>query len=140
MDEKGELMSEQRILVVEDHKPLLAGIRDILEAEGYTVFTALDGVEALQVMEQVCFDLIIVDIMMPVMDGYVLYETVRARPEWATIPVIFLTSQAESKDLLKGQELGVEGYITKPFDPQKLLETIRALIERGSVQCHQVKT
>jgi DNA-binding response OmpR family regulator len=126
-------MSEQRILVAEDYEPLLAGIRDILNAEGYTVFTATDGVKALQVMEQVCPDLIIADIMMPVMDGYALYEMVRDRPEWATIPVIFLTSRAEDEDVLKGEQLGVDGYIIKPFDPDELLTTVRAVLERALV-------
>jgi len=124
-------MSEQCILVAEDHEPLLAGIRDVLETEGYTVLTATDGSEALQEMEQARPDLILIDIMMPVMDGYALYKTVRARPEWATIPVVFLTSKAEDEDRLKGKALGVEGYITKPFDPDTLLATVRTLLERA---------
>ena len=124
-------MSEQCILVAEDHEPLLAGIRDVLETEGYTVLTATDGSEALQEMEQARPDLILIDIMMPVMDGYTLYKTVRARPEWATIPVVFLTSKAENEDRLKGKALGVEGYITKPFDPDTLLATVRTLLERA---------
>jgi len=124
-------MSEQCILVAEDHEPLLAGIRDVLETEGYTVLTATDGSEALQEMEQARPDLILIDIMMPVMDGYTLYKTVRARPEWATIPVVFLTSKAEDEDRLKGKALGVEGYITKPFDPDTLLATVRTLLERA---------
>ena len=124
-------MSKQHILVAEDYKPLLAGIRDILETEGYTVSIATDGVEALQIMERVRPDLIIADIMMPTMDGYALYEIVRARPEWASIPVVFLTSKAEKEDLLRGKDAGVEGYITKPFDPETLLVTVRTLLERA---------
>lgn len=123
-------MSKQRILVAEDHEPLLIGVRDILEAEGYTVSIATDGVEALQLMEQSRPDLIVADIMMPAMDGYALYRAVRARPEWSAIPVIFLTSQAENENMLKGKELGVEGYITKPFDPNELLATVHTLLER----------
>jgi len=124
-------MSEQRILVAEDYEPLLAGIRDILEAEGYTVSTATNGAQALRMMEEVYPDLIIADIMMPTIDGYALYETVRARSEWMPIPVVFLTSRAEKEDLLKGKNLGVEGYITKPFDPEELLETVRSLLEQA---------
>ncbi len=124
-------MSEQRILVVEDYGPLLAGIRDILETEGYIVFTAIDGAQALQMMGETCPDLIVADIMMPTMDGYALYEAVHARPEWTSIPVIFLTSKAEKKDLLKGKDIGVDGYITKPFDPDELLVTVRALLEHA---------
>jgi DNA-binding response OmpR family regulator len=124
-------MSQQRILVVEDYEPLLVGVQDILEAEGYAVFTATDGAQALQMMEEVRPDLIVADIMMPTMDGYTLYEVVRARPEWTSIPVIFLTSRAEKEDLLKGKNLGVEGYITKPFEPKQLLETVRTLLEQA---------
>ncbi|MDY7075520.1 MAG: response regulator [Chloroflexota bacterium] len=124
-------MNEQCILVAEDYEPLLAGIRDILEAEGYTVLTATDGVEALQIMEQTRPDLIVADIMMPALNGYALYETVRAQAEWATIPVVFLTSRAEEEDLLRGKALGVDGYITKPFDPDKLLVTVRTTLEKA---------
>jgi CheY-like chemotaxis protein len=122
-------MSGQRILVVEDYKPLLAGIRDILEAEGYTILTATDGTQALQIMEDTGADLIVADIMMPRMDGYALYETVRARPEWTSVPIIFLTSKAENEDLQRGETLGVDGYLTKPFDPDTLLKTVRTLLE-----------
>jgi len=124
-------MSEQRILVVEDYRPLLAGLRDILEAEGYVVSTATNGAQALQMMKEACPDLIVADIMMPTMDGYALFEAVRARSEWAPIPVVFLTSKAEKDDLLKGKNMGVEGYIIKPFEPETLLATVRALLERA---------
>ena len=124
-------MSEQRILVVEDYKLLLTGIRDILETEGYVVSTATNGAQALQMMEEAYPDLIVADIMMPTMDGYTLYEVVHARPEWTPIPIIFLTSKAEKEDLLKGKSMGVESYITKPFDPEKLLATVRALLEQA---------
>jgi len=122
-------MSDTRILVVEDYKPLLAGIRDILETEGYTVSTATDGAQALQMIKEVRPNLIVADIMMPAMDGYALYKAIHAKPEWMSIPVIFLTSKAEKEDLLRGEELGVEGYITKPFDPEELLMMVHALLE-----------
>lgn len=124
-------MSEQCILVVEDHEPLLCAIRDILEAEQYTVLSAADGVEALQVMEDHRPDLIIADIMMPRMDGYALYEAVHARLEWVAIPFIFLTARAGKDDILKGKILGAEDYITKPFEPQELLIAVRARLERA---------
>jgi two-component system sensor histidine kinase/response regulator len=124
-------MDRQRILVAEDHEPILMAIRRILEGEGYTVFTATDGVKALEVMEKVRPDLILADIMMPQMDGYALYEAVRARPEWVAIPFIFLTAKAEREDVLKGKSLGAEDYITKPFDPQELVVAVRARLERA---------
>jgi two-component system sensor histidine kinase/response regulator len=124
-------MARSHILVVEDHKPMLAAIQTILEEEGYTVFTAGDGVEALQVMAENKPDLIVADIMMPRMDGYTLYETVRARPEWVLIPFIFLTARSEQEAVLKGKKLGAEDYITKPFDPEILTVAVRARLMRA---------
>ncbi len=124
-------MKKQHILVVEDHKPLLLGIQDVLETEGYTASIATDGVEALEAMEQASPDLIIADIMMPLLDGYTLYKRVRARPEWADIPIIFLTSKAEHEDVRRGRALGVDAYITKPFDPDELLTTVSTLLQRA---------
>jgi len=124
-------MRKQHILVVEDHESLLAGIQDILEAEGYVALTATDGVKALRVMEGTCPDLIVADIMMPRMDGYAFYEAVRARPEWVPIPFIFLTAKAEKEDVLRGKDLGAEDYITKPFEPQELLVAVRARLGRA---------
>ena len=116
----------QRILVVEDHKPLLDAIQDILEMEGYIVLTATDGMEALQMMKDACPDMIISDILMPVMDGFAFFEKVSTFSEWASIPFIFLTTEAGKKQVQKGMELGARAYITKPFDPQALLRVVHA--------------
>jgi two-component system sensor histidine kinase/response regulator len=124
-------MSGQRILVVEDHEPLLAAIQGILEGEGYDVFTAADGAQALQEMENIWPDLIVADIMMPRMDGYAFYKTVRSRPEWVPIPFIFLTAKAEKEDVLRGKDMGAEDYLTKPFDPQELLVAVRSKLRRA---------
>jgi len=122
---------KRRILVVEDHETLLAAIKDILETEGYTVLTAADGLQALQLMEGPPPDLVVADIMMPRMNGHELYRAIRARPEWVQIPFIFLTAKAERADILKGKELGAEDYLTKPFDPQELVVAVRARLMRA---------
>ncbi|MBE9507384.1 MAG: hybrid sensor histidine kinase/response regulator [Chloroflexi bacterium] len=124
-------MSEQTILIVEDHGPLLSAVRAALESENYTVLTATDGVEALEAMEGTRPDLIVADIMMPRMDGEALYANVRARPEWVPIPFIFLTAKASKEDIMRGKALGAEDYITKPFDLQELLVAIRARLGRA---------
>ena len=124
-------MSGRHILVVEDHKSMSRAIKGILESEGYTVSTATDGVEALEVMDQVVPDLILADIMMPRMDGYTLYERVRACPEWIPIPFVFLTAKSEREDKLKGKELGAEDYITKPFDAEELIVSVRSRLGRA---------
>ncbi len=120
---------KQRILVVDDHSSLLAGIQCILEMEGYTVLTATDGMQALQVMEEdACPDLIVSDIMMPRMDGYAFLETVRTRPEWMSIPFVFLTARKDGQDVLKAKNLKAEGFITKPFALQELVTTVRTCL------------
>ncbi len=125
-------MSKQRILVVDDHKPLLKAIEGILEEEGYIIFTASDGTKALDMMKKVRPHLIIADIMMPRMDGYALYEAIRANPEWVSIPFIFLTAKAEREDRLKGKSMGAEDYLTKPFDPQELVVAVSSRLTRAN--------
>ena len=124
-------MSGQHILVVEDHESLLTAIQDILKEEGYTVSIATDGLKALQLMEKARPDLVVADIMMPRMDGHTLYKEIRARPEWVTIPFIFLTAKAGRADVLYGKELGAEDYLTKPFDPQELMVAVRSRLRRA---------
>jgi len=121
-------VSKHRILAVDDHEPLLKAIRGILEEAGYTVFTALDGVKALEQMEKAPPDLILADIMMPRMDGYALHSAIRDRPDWVTIPFIFLTARAEPQDILKGKI--AEDYLIKPFDPQVLVKAVNSRLKR----------
>ena len=128
-------MTAPRILVVEDHEPLLNAIRMVLQRAGYTVLTATDGQKGLEVMERVRPDLIVADIMMPNMDGYEFYQAVRARPEGLTIPFIFLTARTTREDILRGKGLGAEDYLTKPFDPEELLVAVRSRLKRaGEIQ------
>jgi DNA-binding response OmpR family regulator len=120
---------KKHILVVEDHEPMLGAIESVLEMRGYAVSIAVNGADALRVMEEAQPDLLIVDILMPEMDGYTFYQEVQKRPEWRSTPFIFLTSMAEREDIQKGRELGVDSYITKPFDPEDLLAAVRAGLE-----------
>ena len=124
-------MDQPQILVVEDHEPLRVAIQTILEAEGWSILGAGDGLEGLEVMSQVCPDLILADIMMPRMDGWAFYDAVRARKEWIAIPFIFLTAKSSREDALRGKELGAEDYITKPFEPQELVIAVRAWLKRA---------
>jgi two-component system, sensor histidine kinase and response regulator len=121
----------RRILVVEDHDLLLLAIRDILEAEGYEVATASDGVDALERMRTFLPELIIADISMPRMDGYRFFEEIRSKPDWVPIPFVFLTARAEREDRLRGKALGAEDYIVKPFDPQELVVVVNSRIGRA---------
>jgi CheY-like chemotaxis protein len=120
---------KKHILVVEDHEPMLGAIKSVLELSGYTVSTAVNGIDALQVLEATQPDLLIVDILMPEMNGYVFYEELQRHPACRSAPVIFLTSMAQREDIQKGRELGVDSYITKPFDPEDLLAAVRNGLE-----------
>ena len=121
----------KQILAVEDHDLLLDAVRRILEAEGYEVLTASDGIEALEKLQTSTPDLIVADISMPRMDGYTFYQKVRENPAWVAIPFVFLTARAEREDRLRGKALGAEDYLTKPFDPQELIVVVRARIGRA---------
>ena len=134
-------MDNSVILIVEDHDILREGLNFLLETEGYQVITAVNGLEALDRMIQTCPDLILSDISMPEMDGYDFYTKVRERPEWVTIPFIFLTARGERDDVFASKKLGVEDYLVKPVDRQELVTTIRSRLDRSHqlmlAQLHQ---
>jgi two-component system sensor histidine kinase/response regulator len=123
-------MTSELILVVEDDGALLDGLRDILELSGYRVVTARNGAQGLVALEQHRPDLIVSDINMPRMDGYQFYGQVRAHPEWVSVPFIFLTAKGEKADVRRGKMLGVDDYITKPFEEADLLVAVQAKLNR----------
>ena len=125
-------MTKKKILVVEDNKDMLNGIRDILELSGYQVIIALDGQEALGHIQQQRPDLIVSDIMMPQMDGYELFSAVRANPRWLRVPFIFLTAKDQRIDVRLGKQLGADDYLTKPFEPEDLIVAVEAKLERAA--------
>lgn len=119
------------VLVVEDETFLRQGLCDTLQQEGFTVFTAVHGRDALAQMEQVHPDLILSDIAMPEMDGIALLRTVRARPEWTAIPFVFLTARGERHDVMAGRDIGAEDYLVKPVLPEELVAAIRSRLARA---------
>ena len=119
------------ILVVDDEPNFLDNIRLALEAEGYRVLSAGNGVEALAVLHSQPVNLILADIAMPDMNGYQLYERVRERPQWLTIPFVFLTARKLDSDIRYGKELGVDGYLTKPIRAADLLAVVRGKLRRA---------
>jgi len=125
-------MGQAKILIVEDDRNLLDGIRAILELDGYTVLTAENGVQALEVLRHVAIlpDLIVSDIMMPHMDGLQLLQAVREEPKWVTIPFIYLTAKSDKADMQRGKILGVDDYLVKPFDGEELLIAVEARLKR----------
>jgi len=119
-----------KILVVDDEKLLVKGIKFNLENEGYQVDAAYDGLEAVELARSGKYDLIILDVMMPELDG--LEACMRIR-EFSTIPIIMLTARSEDMDKIIGFEYGADDYITKPFNILELKARIRALLRRSAL-------
>ena len=129
-------MDNTRILLVDDE----AGIRDMIKEysslEGYDIDEAGDGIEALELFKQHKYSLIILDVMMPKVDGWSVCREVR---KTSNVPVIMLTARGEEYDKLFGFELGVDDYIIKPFSPKELLARMKAIIRRSSSTEMEVK-
>ncbi len=124
-------MAGETILIAEDNDILRQGLQVLLQAEGYVVFTAVHGVDALEQMQSITPDLILSDISMPEMDGYTFFEQVRSRPEWVSIPFIFLTARRGREDIFAGKKLGAEDYLVKPITRNELTTTIRSRLTRS---------
>ena len=118
-----------RILVVDDEKTLVKGMKFNLENEGYEVECAYDGAAALELAREGRFDLIILDVMMPEMDGL---EACRKIREFSNVPIIMLTAKSEDADKLMGFECGADDYLTKPFNILELKARVRALLRRAA--------
>jgi two-component system sensor histidine kinase/response regulator len=121
---------KHKILLVEDEPNLAAQIQFCLQQEGFDVTRAADGAEALEILERLCPDLILADVMMPRMDGMKFCEAVRNRQEWRAIPFVFLTAKGQKEDKIQGVERGADDYLTKPFEVDELLSVVRARLRR----------
>jgi len=119
----------KKILITEDSPTILAIAKDTLESAGYAVICAVDGQEALDKMHKEQPDLIILDLMLPKVDGYKVCRMLKFDAKYKNIPIIIFTARAQEADVKLGQEVGADAYITKPFDPEKLLAKIKELIK-----------
>ena len=120
-----------KILVVDDEKTLVKGIKFNLENEGYEVNCCYDGETAVEMAKSTEYDLILLDLMMPKLDGLEVCMQIR---EFSTVPIIMLTAKSEDTDKLIGFEYGADDYITKPFNILELKARVRALLRRSTVQ------
>ncbi len=125
------------ILVVDDEQLLVKGIKFNLESEGYKVFTASDGLEALEMAQKQSFDLIVLDVMMPRMDGLEACQKIRS---FSDVPIIMLTAKTEDMDKLMGFDQGADDYLTKPFNILELKARIRSLLRRAAMATPQQNT
>jgi DNA-binding response OmpR family regulator len=121
-----------RVLVVDDDAPIRLLCRVNLEAEGMEVFEAADGADGLEKARSTQPDVVLLDVMLPKLDGWRVAEALLDDPKTGEIPIVFLTARAELRDQARGLEIGGVDYITKPFNPVELAEVIRELLDRVS--------
>ena len=121
-----------RIIIIEDDRAILRGLKDNLEYESYEVHTATDGEQGYRLIKEQNPDLIILDLMIPKMDGYELCRKIRS--EGVTTPILMLTARSEEMDRVHGLDIGADDYVTKPFSVPELLARIRAILRRAQPQ------
>ena len=123
----------KRILLVDDEPLILKGLKYTLEQEGYETETAMDGEEALEMFESGSFDLILLDVMLPKLDGISVCQRIR---EQSDIPIIMLTAKGEDMDKILGLEYGADDYMTKPFNILEVKARIKTILRRVSGRHH----
>jgi two-component system alkaline phosphatase synthesis response regulator PhoP len=127
-------MSKDLILIVDDEENIIELGRLYLENEGYQVEAAYDGLEALQKFERLEPALIVLDLMLPKLDGWEVCKKIRAASE---VPIIMLTARTDDVDKIVGLELGADDYMTKPYNPRELVARVRAVLRRGGLQARR---
>ncbi len=125
------MQSKKKILIVDDEKQLVSLVSLHMKMSGYEVLSANDGEEALSIIKEERPDLIILDLMLPKIDGWEVCKRLRAESRMGNIPVIMLTARSESADKLKGFECGADDYVTKPFSPRELVARVKRVLARS---------
>jgi signal transduction histidine kinase len=120
-----------RILIVEDNPIMADAIVDVLEMAGHEIEVAANGEDGLAIIPKFGPELILSDVMMPRMDGFNFYETVRANPAWVFIPFIFLTARGQEEDIYLGKRMGADDYLVKPYSPDNLVATVESKLKRS---------
>ena len=118
---------KEKILIVDDEPSILMSLEFLMHKEGYTVFVARDGSEALDIINKETPGIILLDVMMPDVDGYEVCQLVKANDSTKHIKIIFLSAKSKSEDMAKGLEMGADLYLTKPFSTRTLVNKIKSL-------------
>jgi len=126
-----------KLLIVDDDANIRELVLLFLKKEGFELYEASDGMKALELMEKVKIDIAIIDIMMPIMDGWELCREIR---EFSDMPILMLTAKGETSQKLKGFELGADDYLVKPFDPAELTARVKAVLKRYKITISQTIT
>jgi DNA-binding response OmpR family regulator len=121
-------MDPKKILIVDDELSILVPLKFLLEKNSYSVELAQSGRDAIDLISQSKPDLILLDIMLPDLDGYEIFQMIRQNPDWDDIKVIYLSAKNRDVDIAKGLNLGVDAYVTKPFSNADLVEKVRKLV------------
>lgn len=124
-------MSKRKILVVDDDPTMVKLINVNLKLNNYSVVEATSGEEALGVIEKEALDLVVLDIMMPGVDGWEVLKRIRANSRTQEMPVILVTAKTQDSDVIRGWELGADEYVIKPFNPLLLVEVIKMVLDRS---------
>jgi two-component system alkaline phosphatase synthesis response regulator PhoP len=128
------MMNKATILIIDDEKDLIEMVRYNLDKDGYDVISATDGQTGLEIAQRHKLDLIVLDLMMPGIDGLEVCRRLRSDPRTGRIPLIMLTAKATEADRIVGLELGADDYITKPFSPRELVARVKAILRRTATQ------
>lgn len=124
-------MSKRKILVVDDDPTMVKLINVNLKLNNYSVVEATSGEQALDVLSKEPLDLVVLDIMMPGVDGWEVLRRIRGNPESQEMPVILVTAKTQDSDVIRGWELGADEYVIKPFNPLLLVEVIKMVLDRS---------
>jgi len=121
-------MSKKNILLIDDEKEFVTVLTSLLENQGHNVISANDGIDGLQKIKTNTIDLIVLDVMMPKLDGYKVCRMVKFDKKYKSIPIIMLTARVHEEDEKTGKEVGADLYISKPVRPEALLDAIKTLL------------
>lgn len=124
-------MPPLKILVCDDERHIVRLIQVNLERQGWNVVTAYDGKEGLEKVKTEKPDLLVLDVMMPYMDGFEVLKAIRKEPDTEKLPVIMLTAKAQDKDVFEGYHYGADMYLTKPFNPRELVTFVKRIAQGG---------
>lgn len=126
-----------KVLIVDDERKIRDVVKEYAKVSGMEAYEASDGLEAIKMVEEMDFDVVVMDIMMPNMDGYTAVTEIKKIKD---VPMIMLSARVEEFDKLSGFELGIDDYVTKPFSPKELIARIKALASRAAGKVHDVFT
>lgn len=129
-----------RVLIVEDEESILLSLEFLLGKEGYAVTIARDGAEALRLLEQQSPDLVLLDVMLPLIDGFELCATIRTMPALARTRIMLVTARGRETEVARGLALGADAYLTKPFSTRELMDKVRALLAAPRTPPEAAKT